>query len=376
MVNHSTLRQGVYTPGWGSVWGWFQHENGSLRTRFEECFKVSADKEWPSRKQVEQTHVERPHPCWSVDRVADWIHERCGAVIGNPCLHAIIDPAPDLTTTDQGLFPVFHDDAFGVSGVPGVQQWIFDSGATSTCSNNLAHFKNLSHNVPFNRIRVANNSFAQVKGIGDVDLEIVDEKSNTTFTLRLRNVLYIPDVPVCLISTRSMWRDSGITSTFADTCTITLRDAATSTPSPHLVPTTTTVSLVPGPLSSRPKCHDSSRSSTTSTCQVVRGVRAFTSLQRSFMRDSDMLAPIEQLKPSKTRLDCHKSLITRNIYLNTVKHVDLEVQENTHSMAVFPNTNTHTSVRGSRATFAALFPKVLPVVSNTSSRVLTRTPDT
>ena len=118
------------------------------------------------------------------------------------------------------LFPVLHEDAFGIKGVRGLDQWIFDSGATSHCSNDISHFTNLSKNVPFKRIRVANNTFAAIEGIGDVDIHIRDRRTGTSFVLRLKGVLFIPSVPVNLISTRSIFRDSRIKSLFGDECTL------------------------------------------------------------------------------------------------------------------------------------------------------------
>ena len=68
------------------------------------------------------------------------------------------------------MFALFHSDFMGVAGIPGVDQWIFDSGASSHASNNLEHFKNMSRNVPFKRIKVGNGQHAAVEGIGDVTL--------------------------------------------------------------------------------------------------------------------------------------------------------------------------------------------------------------
>ena len=84
---------------------------------------------------------------------------------------------------------MYHHDIFGIRGLTDVSQWIFDSGATSSCTGDLSQFSKLSYDVPFTRIRVANGKYAHVKGIGDVTLHMVDTSNNTTAQLVLRNVL-------------------------------------------------------------------------------------------------------------------------------------------------------------------------------------------
>jgi hypothetical protein len=85
----------------------------------------------------------------------------------------------------------------------------------------------LSQSVPFNKIRVANGKYAKVAGIGTVTLRIIDSQHHKrSITMHIKDVLYIPELPVNLISTRSLWNDSGISSTFTDCCTLTFKNQA------------------------------------------------------------------------------------------------------------------------------------------------------
>ena len=80
--------------------------------------------------------------------------------------------------------------------------------------------KRPSKNVPFKRIKVGNGQHAQVEGIGDVSLSVKDDSTGTMVKINLRNVLYIPSVPVNLISTRCLYDDDNIQSLMGETCTI------------------------------------------------------------------------------------------------------------------------------------------------------------
>lgn len=124
---------------------------------------------------------------------------------------------------------MFHTDIFGIKGVPGFQQWILDSGACSSCTSDLSVFSTFSYDVPFDKIRVANGKYAKVQGVGDATLHLSDSCTGTTVQLKLKNVLYIPEVPVNLISTRALWNDTGISSTFTDVCTLRFRNGSTVT---------------------------------------------------------------------------------------------------------------------------------------------------
>ena len=220
MVNPSTLRQGRYNPLHGSWWSKVLGGRIAARNPFIE-FEQVADK----KQHAIHWQVDRPDPRWSVGRVNDWIHKQCSAV-EDVLIHSMqqciscITRVPDVSSTPDGMFPIFHNDIFGIKGIPGFQQWILDSGATSSCTSDLSVFTTFSYDVPFPRIRVANGKYAKVQGVGDVVLHISDSVSNTTVQLKLKNVLYIPEIPVNLISTRALWNDGKITSTFDESCTL------------------------------------------------------------------------------------------------------------------------------------------------------------
>ena len=218
----STLRQARWISGHGSRWGTTLYDENC--TNCDD--NLIADKFGQSSYAREQ--VEQPAPWWSLSHLNKWIRARCcpeqdydscGKRLLT-CLEHFL-PVPDITTkSPNGLFPLFHADVFGIDGVSGLHQWIFDSGASSSCCNDLTQFTTLSKDVPFKRIRVANNQFAEVEGIGTVLLNVVDSSTNTSIQVRLRDVLYIPKVPVNLISTRQLWEHSNIKSVFTDSCTL------------------------------------------------------------------------------------------------------------------------------------------------------------
>ena len=68
--------------------------------------------------------------------------------------------------------------------------WIVDSGATSHMCNDISLFTELSEKTPIASIEVANQSKAQVDGIGKVDLT-TSITSGQKIKLHLDNVLYI-----------------------------------------------------------------------------------------------------------------------------------------------------------------------------------------
>ena len=230
MVSSSTLRHtGRYTPLQGSWWNRVLSGRISAHNPFNPIEAV-VDK----KQKVQHCQVDRPDPHWRVGHISQWIKHKLDDA-EDRCIHSIrqcwacFQPIPSISTTADGLFPAYHYDYFGIKGIKGLQQWIFDSGASSSCSNDLSLFTHLSDNVPFKRIRVANGKYATVQGIGDVVLHISDPKTNTTFKLRLKNVLFIPQVPVNLISIRDLWNHSKIRTTFDDKCTLQLPDGTNVT---------------------------------------------------------------------------------------------------------------------------------------------------
>ena len=184
--------------------------------------------------QVDHCKQYLPCPRWSARQLSDWLHEKLSCP-EDRTIWSIVScwqyclPTPSITTTRNGLFPAFYNDIFGIQGVPGLSQWILDSGATSSCTSDLTLFTSLSADVPFKRIRVANGKYAHVQGIGTIQLKIMDSKNSITSTITLKDVLYIPEVPVNLISTRSLWNHSGISTTFADCCTLRFKDGTSIT---------------------------------------------------------------------------------------------------------------------------------------------------
>ena len=220
MVIPSTLRQGRYTPLHGSWWSKVLNGAIAARNPFNDIEPVATDK----KLQSNHFQGDRPDPHWRIGHINKWIRERCSNVedklihsIKLCCERYVI---PNLSVDHNGLFPIFHEDVFGIGGIPGLSQWIMDSGATSSCTNDLSVFSKFSEDVPFRRIRVANGKYAMVHGIGEAMLNLQDSASGTTVQLKLKNVLYIPQVPVNLISTRSLWNDSKVSSTFDDSCTL------------------------------------------------------------------------------------------------------------------------------------------------------------
>ena len=81
-------------------------------------------------------------------------------------------------------------------------------------------FTKFSHQPPISRIKVADGKPVHVKGVGDVNLKIPNSTKDETIDLHLKNVLYIPDIPINLISTRSLWNSNQISTTFANACTL------------------------------------------------------------------------------------------------------------------------------------------------------------
>ena len=222
MVGTSTLRSSSYLPLHGSWWDKMLSGSRVASSPFNELPNVP---ERTARSFNQVDHYKRHQPCprWSARQLSDWILNRVSCPDDKTiwsiltCWQSCL-PVPSISINRHGLFPMFHHDIFGLKGVPGLSQWILDSGATSSCTSDLSVFTTLSHNVPFRRIRVANGKYARVQGIGTVELRIMDTKTSITSTIRLKDVLYIPEVPVNLISTRSLWNHSKISTTFTDSC--------------------------------------------------------------------------------------------------------------------------------------------------------------
>ena len=213
----------------GSWWSYVLGGRIADRNPFNEVEPVAAKYQHGNHCQVDM-----PNPRWSVGRFNTYLRDKCNDFEDN-LIHSVrnciacFTPVPSISTNSHGLCPIFHYDIFGIKGVPGYQQWIIDSGATSSCTNDLSLFSKFSYNAPFKRIRVANGKYAEVRGIGDVVIHVADSVSGTTIKIKLRNVLYIPEVPVNLISTRSLWNDSKIASTFTDVCTLRFKNGTSIT---------------------------------------------------------------------------------------------------------------------------------------------------
>jgi transposase InsO family protein len=216
----STLRQGQFLPKHGSFWD--SVLSGRIRAR-NPFNPIVNEVECVADKQhdIPTVEVDKPDPRWSVGQINQWILQRTRNIEDTvilsikQCLPCFI---PAISTGKDGLYPIFHNDIFGIKGVSNLSQWIIDSGATSSCTNDITAFSTFSRDVPFSRIRVANGKYAKVAGIGKSILNVADSANGKLLKLPLENVLYIPEVPVNLISTRSLWNHSKISSTFTDKC--------------------------------------------------------------------------------------------------------------------------------------------------------------
>ena len=184
MVSPSTLRQGRYTPLRGDFW------NKVLGGRVFACnpFNVTNTNTielLAPDKQQEWLHSQadllesRPR----FEKFSSWINDRCSDAEDlaiwsmHQCIGCI--PMPTISLDQHGQFPIFDHDVFGIEGLSGLSQWILDSGATSSCTNDVSLFANLSSNIPFPKIRVANGKHAKVAGIGDIVLKIRSSSSRT-----------------------------------------------------------------------------------------------------------------------------------------------------------------------------------------------------
>jgi transposase InsO family protein len=229
MVVSSDLSKNRYSPLHGTFW------NTVLNGRNRNRNPIGCDNELPAfatstSKLQQQDFCEQPDPRWSVRKVGDWLQRQVRDADDlaihslRLCIECVV-PVPLLSANADGLYPIFATDAFGIKGTSGLTQWIVDSGATSHCTSDISTFTTLSRDVPFNQIRVANGKSVKVAGVGDVLLHLVDSKDpERNIKLILKNVLYIPDIPVNLISTRALWNDGGIKSTFAGNCTLTFKN--------------------------------------------------------------------------------------------------------------------------------------------------------
>jgi hypothetical protein len=225
MVGHSNLSRSEYLPLRGSIWDRILASSEVACNPFNDSLEPVVERSTSSSHF--ELQVEQPAPTWSVERVGNWIHERLSS-LEDDAIHSISTRllscnsciVPSISSSRFGLFPAFHQDIFGIEGVAGLSQWIIDSGATSSCTSDLSLFTQLSSNVPFRRIRVANGKYASVRGIGTVRLQIMDSCNGISTSLVLKDVLYIPEVPVNLISTRSIWNHSKIKTTLTDVCTL------------------------------------------------------------------------------------------------------------------------------------------------------------
>ena len=75
-----------------------------------------------------------------------------------------------------------------------------DNHASRCISNNINHFLNpLSTNARLSRIRGIGNHMLEVKGEGTVQWPVEDD-NGYKHNLRIDNVLYVPEAPICLLS--------------------------------------------------------------------------------------------------------------------------------------------------------------------------------
>ena len=229
MVVASNLNGNRYSPLHGTFWNHVLQ--GRIRSR--NPFGCENELQPVAAPTQQLDHVEQPDPRWSVRKIAGWIrrqvHDGEDLAIQSikHCIECVV-PVQNLSTNANGLFPVFAHDAFGIKGTSGLTQWIMDSGATSNCTSDISIFTSISRDVPFNKIRVANGKYAKVAGIGNVTLHLIDSKhTKRSITLHLKDVLYIPEIPVNLISTRSLWNNNGIKTEFTDICKLTFKDGST-----------------------------------------------------------------------------------------------------------------------------------------------------
>ena len=121
----------------------------------------------------------------------------------------------------QEIATAYEVDAFTKNGASSGddhgngQCFVADSGATAHCCNDASLFIKFHSDRPKTRIRVANGKTVPVTHIGDVKLNLRD-KNGTFHSVILRNVLYVPEMPVNLLSVKRLWKDNRIKAKFRD----------------------------------------------------------------------------------------------------------------------------------------------------------------
>jgi len=103
-------------------------------------------------------------------------------------------------------------DKYGTSRTKYDYKWIVDSGATKSCCNDLSKFKSIdrSKQIP---VKTYGGGIIFAQGIGTVEITVCTNSGDERKIL-LRNVLYCPDAPCNLISTRRLWKDNKIKTVF------------------------------------------------------------------------------------------------------------------------------------------------------------------
>ena len=90
-----------------------------------------------------------------------------------------------------------------------------DSGASAHCCNDASLFIKFYTDAPKTKIRVANGSTKDVTAIGDIQIHVKDVHGES-HCITLYNVLYVPSIPVNLISIKRLWKDNKIKAKFRD----------------------------------------------------------------------------------------------------------------------------------------------------------------
>ena len=105
----------------------------------------------------------------------------------------------------------------GSSGTSGENEQCFyaDSGASAHCCNDHSLFVKFYADAPKTKIRVANGTTKDVTAIGDIQIHVKDVHGES-HCITLYGVLYVPDIPVNLISIKRLWKDNKIKAKFRD----------------------------------------------------------------------------------------------------------------------------------------------------------------
>ena len=128
-------------------------------------------------------------------------------IIAQP-LHTNDDDAVTilLTTSPHVLEMIFAE--FPLTQCPTTKEWIVDGGCTRMITGNRDLFKDFSPTTAHDSVqfvKVATNKVARVMGKGSVLLVF---SSKAIAPILLRNVLYVPDIPLNLFSPASFFADT------------------------------------------------------------------------------------------------------------------------------------------------------------------------